>query len=173
MKTKLFLDLDDTVFDTENYIKSKLGGKWVNYDGLIYTATENMSYKEKCIVKYMLTNYEDTPMMYRAKESIEILKEKFDIILCTSCSYENEKYAKYKIANKLGLPIILCSGDNWDKSKVDMSNGVFVENNTRILNKSNASRKICFYQRNNYVEELVYGDVVYNWYELLNILIGG
>lgn len=167
---KLFLDVDDTIFDTKGYIRELLGGEWLTDSRIIYSCYEDMTFRELNKVITVFSNYNKVPFKIGAYDGLNILKSKYDVVLCSSYKYSCEYKAKEAIAKRLNTPIILCGGKNWDKSHIDMSDSVFVDNNTRILNLSNASRKVCFYQQGNLVEEFRDGDIVFNWSELLDKL---
>lgn len=170
-KRKLFLDLDDTFFDTENYLRKVLGGKWLYHEGLIYEAYENMEFNElfKCLEAFM--DYRRVPLKAGAREGLEEIKNIYDVIFCSSYHLEPEKKAKEDIAKVLGIPILLCGGDKWDKSHIDMSGGVFVDDNTRLLKLSNAKDKVCFYKKYNFKGKFD-GCIVFDWEELVGVLVG-
>lgn len=169
-KVDLYLDLDDTVFDTENFLRKKLGGSWLQYEGLLYEAYEEMDFSELVKVLSVFKDYRKIPLVNGAKEGLNILKDYYNIIFCSSYHLDPEKKSKQMIADLMGFDLILCGGDDWDKSHIDMSKGVFVDDNTRLLNKSNASKKVCFYKRFNMVEEFKDGKIVFSWAELLEEL---
>ena len=168
---KLYLDVDDTLLDTEGYIKSVLGGKWLREDRLIYSCYSQMQPEEMSKVITAFSDYTKIPFKSGAKEGLEALKKNFDVVLCSSYVHNCEYEAKKVLAEKLGLPIILCGGANWDKSHINMSGSVFVDNNTRLLNLSNADKKVCFYQRGNMVQEFTDGAIVFDWFELMDELL--
>jgi len=169
-KRKLYLDIDDTVLDTENYVKKVLGGKWSNLDSSIYLEYGNMSEYELDKIKDVFSNYYEIPYISGAEEGISELQEEFDVVFCSTYWNDYEKRSKQIWADLLGIRAILCEG--YTKGNVDMSDAVFVDDGTRNLNSSNAAMKVCFFQKNNSLEIRGGTYVVYNWEGLLDILCG-
>ena len=172
-KQELFLDIDDVLFDTENHLRRKLGGEWSSYNGLLYEAYKDMSFDELAIILGVFSNYKRIPFIKGARRGLEKLREKYNVILCSSFCFDVERKAKVEVAEILGLPLILCGGESWYKDGIDMSSGIIVDDNTRIVNLSNASKKVHYYKYGNMVEVLdkSKGVTVFDWSELLNMLL--
>lgn len=166
-KQKLYLDIDDTILDTENFLRDVLGGKWAIHDGLLYQQYSNMSEEDFRKVEIIFSNYPNIPFITSAPVGLKILKEEFDLVLCSSYHMDGEKESKEIWAKMWGIPLILCKG--LTKDCVDMSNAVFVDDNTLNLDRSNASRKICFYKKHHFYG-LNDNELVFNWFELIKLL---
>lgn len=168
MKKRLYLDLDDVVYNTENYIRKVLGGEWLFYDNLLYCEYDNMSYHEINSVASIFTNYNSIPLIDGASEGIEKLKSRYSIIFCSTSQSVFERIAKERIAKLWGLPIIIC-GES--KSHIDMEGCIFVDNRGDHLDSSNAETKVLFYKEYCSTSSLKDTKVVYKWEELVDYLI--
>lgn len=166
-KRKLYLDIDDTVLDTENFIRMVLGGRWLDHKGLVYGEYRNMSSDELLKVYRVFNDYSSIPFIVGAEDGLRILATEYDIVFCSSYYTDVEKRSKEEWANSLGIPIILCKG--FTKSNINMDEAVLVDNDTRNLNDSNASKKVCLYHKYSF-DEFDGGDVVFNWFDLVDRL---
>ena len=149
---KIYLDLDDTLLDTESYIRFILDlrgikiAKDLKYD--IYTSIDK---RVRDLLKIIFaSDYDAVPWKIGAKECFKLLETEFEIVFVSSCTTKEEEVSKKKFADKLGKKIILCSGDKWDKSHVDMSDGIFIEDNLDVLMGTNAAVKIQMYNPYNF-----------------------
>jgi 5'(3')-deoxyribonucleotidase len=105
--------------------------------------------------------------MDNAKEVLDRLKDNFQIII-VSCGYIPNLKGK-EIWCKEHLPYTDFVGVNFeeysDKSHIDMSDGIFIDDSMNNLVTSNAKHKICFgdiYDWNKNWD----GKRCFNWYEL-------
>ena len=168
-KKKLFLDIDDTVLNTEKYIREVVGGTWADFDGLLYEEYESMSAEEYARVLQVISDYSKIPFIEGAEEGIMLLKMDYDLVFCSSYFLDIERDAKKVWADKLGIPVILCKG--FTKCNVDMSGGYLIDDNTDNLDMVNADRKICFYKKY-HCFNLDGKEIFYNWYDLVDELCG-
>lgn len=174
-KKTIFMDLDDTILDTEGYIRKVLGKRnpfWMAYrDSTIYEVVDKFTPQEVYDYLSIMTDYSRIPYMYGARKGLDLLKNKYNIVIVTSCSpIQGEEVAKIKWGQENGYQVIICKGDNWRKDKIDMRGGVFVDNNTRNIKISSASLKIAYYQKWS-TEEDYKGIVVRSWNQLLKELL--
>lgn len=166
-KRRVYLDVDDVVVDTENHLRKVLGGKWLNYKGLVYGSYSSMTEEEMHKVASVFGDYTKIPFIEGAIEGMEILRRGYDVILCSSYSREDEKVSKKVWAEQLGLPLILCKG--FTKGNINMSGAVMIDDNTKNLDRTNAEIKICFYKKYNFFSEKS-GVTVFNWNSLVTLL---
>lgn len=168
---KLILDYDDVIRDTETSIRNVLKGKgFIIPDDM--TAYSFICINEKAfdVVRNMLDTYEGIPYMVGAIEGIKILSQKYSISVCTAVTSTCERWFKYYDCKKLGLPVTMVgSTDPRGKAGVDMSDSIFVDDRTLVLNNTNSPRKICFYKKNNC--HPFDGEIVLNWVELVDSLM--
>ncbi len=106
-------------------------------------------------------------------EVLDKLKERFEVIVCTIGSPENISRKSRWIENNLGIKdmILLSKSDVvMDKSIVDMSNGVIVDDHQNNLLNSDADVKICFGEVKEWNEEWN-GLRAKDWTELEKMLL--
>lgn len=141
---KLFMDLDDTYFDTERYLEKLLNNVGLPTplpgEGNIYALSTISEYKD--IILEAMSDYSYIPKKEGADLALELLSTEYEVIFCSSYTYENEYKAKKSFANRVNKDIILCTGDKFDKSHVDMRDSIFIENDPSILDVSSAKVKI-------------------------------
>ena len=177
MKTKrnLYLDLDDTVKDTERYIRRVLESNNVKpkASGSIYNYI-NTDTIENYFIKECFHDWGVIPFKVCALNGIKLLKTEYNIIFCSAYTYKEEANAKRSLAKSLGCEIILCGDGNRYKDKIDMSGGIFVDDRSDILIRSNAEDKFELYNPyffDGYAER---DDktLLVDWYSLIDILMG-
>jgi len=138
----LYLDLDDTFVDTEVYIRAILKNNLIPYK------SNNSVYGMRCIPVYsdimrdVFKNYSVIPLKEDAEECLKLLSTEYNVIFCSSYITDEEGESKKRFAELYKKDIILCGGINWDKSRVDMSGGIMVDDAPEALSKSNATTKI-------------------------------
>lgn len=144
----LYLDLDDTVLDTSSF----LGG----VDLLKY-------------LKQNIDGYSRIPYKVGALDSLRILSTKYSISFVSCYLTEDEKREKLRFARLVGVPIFLCR--DYYKGSVDMSGGIFVDDDVKHLIESSASLEdsYCF-GGGEYETNLGY-TCVNSWSELCDILM--
>lgn len=165
-KRRLYLDIDDTVVNTNKHIKNMLGSKWQK-DGLIYCEYDNMNAIEFAKVKGVFSDYSKIPFIEGAEEGLNILRNHYDLVFCSSYYLEGiEDKAKERWAKELGIPLILCKG--MSKGDIDMSGAIIVDDNPRNILRTNAGEKVLFYNEDFY--ESVGGVLVFSWFALVSHL---
>lgn len=170
-KKKLFMDLDDTYKDTETYLRCILKNYGIKIPETmsVYALYDIPQYRG--YIEEVFGDYENIPNMIGARENFKLLQTEYKIIFCSSCNSEQEAIGKKKFAESLNKEIILCSGKQWDKSHVDMSGGVFIDDNKDILNKSNASVKIQMFNPYSYSGIANGSYLATNWYTVSDLLM--
>lgn len=172
-KQKLFLDIDDTLVDTESYLRLRLryilGSDVVSkYDSIYNLMTDDEVAKEIC--RKELSDYRNIPFLPFAEECIGVLKNDYNIILCSNYTFEEERCAKLLLAERLGVSSSLIRyAPNMGKSSVDMSDGILVDNDTRVLASSNAKRKVRV--RGYGLKDIWGGEEVEDCFELMAVLM--
>lgn len=137
----IYLDLDDTFVDTEMYIRSVLKNNLLPVrDNTVYALRFLPIYSD--IMRDVFKNYDIIPLKEDAEVSLSLLSTEYNIIFCSSYITEEEANAKKSFAKKYKKDIILCGGQNWDKSRVDMSGGIMIDDDPEALSRSNATTKI-------------------------------
>lgn len=177
---KLFIDIDDTYKDTEHYLRALLinNGYSVPDNDTIYALT-NSEEGVNSIFRSVFKNYSAIPDIYGVRENFPLLETEYEIIFCSTYYSKEESLAKKIFARDLDKEIILCDGNssNWDKSNVDMSGSAFVDDNIKILTRSNADSKYSIYNPFQFNLQLFRTKgqdikLVSNWYELTDLLMG-
>lgn len=164
-KVKLFLDIDDVIFDTESYISSVLRKSGIVTDSSYLYLFDN----DRGMLNDFLSDYSKIPMITGSYDGIKMLKTEYDVCLLSYITFVNEYYEKVKVAKKLGLELFACTGEDYLKSSVDTSNGIRIDDRVDILNANNSKRSICFYKKCHFDE--FGGEIVFDWYELLDRLL--
>lgn len=115
--------------------------------------------------------FEKVQLMEHAKEVIDWLSERFEIIFCSMCYSpngrgkdqwikENFPYAKFLNVNLKEYP---------DKSHLDMTGAIFLDDSCHNLETSNATIKVCFGEIYPWNESWD-GDRCYNWLDFKNYI---
>lgn len=148
---KLFLDLDDTVKDTEKYIRRILKEEFHDIPDVksVYFLNPSVvedKYKKSAeayweVMREIFENYEVVPETPGATDCINILASEYDVIFCSSCCTDGEEKAKKKFADLYKRDIIICRED-YTKSGVDMSGAIQVDDSIVSLSSTNAEQKI-------------------------------
>lgn len=164
---KLFIDLDGVVFDTIQTIVNLYNTDHIMYkDFQVIHPSEIKTWdfdelvleSRDYIDKYfnMPRFFTNVTLMMGSKWIINKLHNihKYEIIFCSSGSYPNLQLKRRWIDKNFGfadfIPVEMPT--YLDKSNVDMSGGIFIDDLSQNLMTSNADIKICF------------GDV-YSWNE--------
>lgn len=176
-KKTIYLDLDDTVKDTERYIRRVLvsnGAKLASLTGRdsIYLLLHSDLYEGK-VVRECLKEWDIIPFKSCAYNVIQLLKTEYNVVFCSAYTFEEEAECKRSFARSMGCDIILCDKSCSDKSHVDMSGAIFIDDRSDILAKSNADEKYELYSPyffDIYAERDLKTKVV-DWYSLASILM--
>lgn len=145
MKAKLYLDIDDTLFDTENKLREVLGGRF-KHEPDIYDSMSGLTDEEAMKVLNLLSDYSKIPMIEGAYEGLKYLKGKYEVTLCSEYMTPSESQAKNKLAKDFGLPIILCGyGSRYNrKIEVNMEGIILVDDYDFNIVNSNCLKGVKF-----------------------------
>ena len=171
-KQIIYLDLDDTVKDSEKYIRRymKLNGFPSPRSGSVYKLIYT-NWGE--VVTDIFDNWDVIPFKPGALDGISLLSTEYEVVFCSGYHSEREYECKLNFASTMGKEIILCGRDQWDKSHVDMRGGIFVDDRTDILYLSNADRKFEMYNPYtfNLYDKRDCKTTVVDWFSLTDILM--
>lgn len=181
---KVYIDLDNTVFDTLDTIIYLYNEEFRYYEGfkkIEYGDVQTYDCNEcNLLTKERLKEYFDRSDFYERFTEIDIIfwevlalivKEGWKPVFVTIGSIQNiaSKKAWFKdFINEDDHASFIGLVDIKDKSSVDMSDGIMIDDHPDMLNSSNAAVKICFgeYGWNKNWE----GFRVKNWKEAYKIL---
>lgn len=171
----LYMDLDDTVKATDRYIHSFLKS---NGYGDIKGSVYNQLGEKGCLysdqVKYILDNWSIIPMMDGAYNGLKLLSTEYKIVFVSSYGSKMEVKHKKNFAKIMNCELVLVESF-MDKSIVNMSNGVFVDDRLDILLTTNATVKYEMYNEYRYglYPHTARGNitVVSDWYSLVDQLM--
>ena len=171
-KRKLFLDFDNTIVNTTKAIVSLYNEDFKYYKDFkpVDWHTINTYDFEECALasKEYINMYFNQPRFFRhldfmpsptigigfiftsVQSYLNALNEFFDVTI-VSLGYSPNLKGKIKwlkhvyLDNQYGFNFIGVNMKEYhDKSHIDMSGGILVDDNARMLETSNASTKICF-----------------------------
>lgn len=132
-----------------------------------------------CATKEQINHYFKTPRFFEilefmpyVKEVIEKLKSSYDITIVTMGNPENYIGKQLWISENLPGTKMICVDmkEHNDKSHIDMSDGIFIDDMSKNLITSNAKEKILFGDKYSWNEDWE-GTRLYNWVDIKNYLI--
>lgn len=164
-RPKLFLDFDNTIVDTIAAVVSLYNEDYVNHDGFVAINPEDVTSWE--FTECNLATYEEIDRYFGDKrffqrvklypsagQVLRSLSHRYDITIVSLGYANNLKLKEEWVKDKLFKEIFdnSCNaefiGVNWethnDKSHVDMSNSIFVDDSIRNLETSSAKYKILY-----------------------------
>ncbi len=180
---KLFLDFDGVIADTVKAVC-----ELYREDYLLYNKYKDISPDEIdtwdfeelfFLTRHTLRNYFNTGRFFDAldvipsfePQFIEQLGEMYDLKICTIGDSPNIKGKKIWLSNNLTdiqcYELTSLCGE--DKSTVDMSGGIIVDDNSNNLRTSNADIKICYGEEKGWNRDWT-GLRCKDWKELMEIL---
>lgn len=173
----IYLDLDDTYLDTEEYIRSMLSANGFN----IGTASVYSDYIRgfaSSLYKEILSDYSCIPKKVGADECLDIIKTEYDVVFLSCYTTNEEKIAKESFAKDCNTEIILCK--DFDKSFVNMGNGIMFDDNPHHLIYSGLPSKNQFMMYNPYALDedgmndlrKFEGKIVLDWYDFTDSVMG-
>lgn len=176
MSEVLYLDVDDVILDTANYVRCRASKENIHVpdDASVYDSVP------KDLLKAYLSEYEKIPYKKSFPLYIDKVKRLFkDIVILSEYYNESERDSKYNKISKLfeGNKIKLIDARVSRKFEEDLSDGIIVDDNVTILNKVKANGKICFWCPDtsvwSYSGSRVENNhkIVYNWSELYTELM--
>lgn len=156
VKPQLYLDFDNVIANTADTIVDLYNEDFKYYDGYKRVNTVNTwNFEElSCANRNIINHYFNTERFFKnlkplpdAVNSIKELSDIYDIFICTIGTNPNlvqkqtwlSDHIKDTDLNFIGLN----TGKN-GKSEVDMSGAIFVDDNIKVLDSSNARIKILF-----------------------------
>ena len=181
-KSKIFLDYDGCIVNTIKCICSLYNEDFQYYKNFIHInwwEVNTWSFTEcNCATPEYINTYFNQQRFFDrieymdwAEKILDILKEDFEITIVSS-GYSPNLIAKEKWV-KEHLPYCIFIGVNLkeykDKSHIDMSDSIFIDDSVNNLETSNAAIKICFgdeYPWNNKWK----GIRCANWHEVENYI---
>lgn len=196
-KCKLFLDFDNTIVNTTKAIVSLYNNDFKYYKDFkpVNWQEVNTYDFEECTLasKEYIDTYFNQPRFFRQLEFVvqskdyfenmllstqqylELLRELFDVTI-VSLGYSPNLKGKIKwLENKnldkqYGINFIGVNMKEYhDKSHIDMSGGILVDDNAHMLETSNASTKICFGETHSWNDTWT-GLRAKDWKELTHML---
>lgn len=156
-KIKLYCDMDGTIINTIACICALYNDDFRYYKKFIpvkWWEVNTYHFEEcSCASSKYINGYFNQPRFFRnvtymdwAKEILTELNNDYEITI-VSCGYTPNLKGK-KIWIKENLPFCNFIGvnlrDSTDKSNIDMSDGILIDDNSRNLSTSNALMNICF-----------------------------
>ena len=186
IKTKLFLDFDNTIVDTTSAIVSCYNEDYRYYKKFIPINPcdvetydfEELTLASKHYVDHLFNRprfFERLQFMDNAEEALNILKDRYEIHIVSMAFRPNSIGKQLWISQH--LPFIQKENIHivnlkkyMDKSCVDMSNGIHIDDSTTMLKSSNAKIKYVFGDICSYNQDWNSGRL-HNWYEVLAELV--
>ena len=177
-KKKIYIDFDSTIVNTIKAIVSLYNEDFKYYEDFRFvhwTDINTWTFTEcNCTDWEYINSYFDqqrffdrVEFMDNAKEVLDRLKDDYKIIVVSICSYPN-LIAKEKWIEK-NMPYAKFKGIRYekhkDKSHIDMSKSILIDDKEHILTSSNAKYKICFSDKYKWNENWN-GKRCYNWTEV-------
>lgn len=182
-KKKLYIDFDNTIVDSTAAIVSLYCEDFQYYkDFRLIFPYEINSYDFKecnCATKEQINHYFRTPRFFRklkfmtfAKEVIDELKQYYEVVIVTMGNPENYIGKQLWVSKNLSGTKMICVDmkEHNDKSHIDMSDGIFIDDMSKNLITSNAKEKILFGDKYSWNEDWE-GTRLYNWVDIKNYLI--
>lgn len=184
IKKKIFIDYDGVIVNTIKAIVSLYEDDFCaykKYEPIDWENINTWNFEElKAATPDYINTYFNQPRFFRtvqfmkdAKYYIGRLSEEYDITV-VSAGYSPNLVLKEKWI-KEHLPYCKFVGVNYkeysDKSHIDMSDGVFIDDSASNLITSNAKTRICFGKQYPWNEKWQ-GIRCNDWFEIYNILGG-
>ena len=176
-KPKLFIDYDSTITNSIKAIVDLYNEDFKYYKKFEYihwTDIRTWDFLECNCAKTEYINiyfnqqrfFDIVEFMDNAEEVLNRLKDKYEIIIVSMGYSPNLRAKEYWI--KEHMPYTKFIGINFkkheDKSHIDMSNGIFIDDNAKYFN-TNAKYQICFGDIYDWNEDWE-GKRCFNWYEV-------
>lgn len=184
---KIFVDFDCTIADSvKTYcnVYNKLYAQRDGFKRADYNKVNRYDLKDECHLvghqEEIFSNeefFKHLELMPDAKEVIERLGTKYEIIICSLGTLDNISCKARWIKDNLPFikNVILisnsvgASGIKTDKSAVDMKDSIFIDDHADNLFSTNAKYKICFGKEYSWNESWV-GQRCLSWKEVENLI---
>lgn len=171
---RLYIDLDDTVKETSRYLDK------VIKSNKLPLGEKNKLYSiisEDFFVREVLCNWGVIPFCSGAINSLKLLETEYEIVFCSKYMFEDEARQKKEFANFMGKELYLFpTSSDLDKSSMDMSGGILIDDNLDVLLNSNADSLYEMYNDFKGIDILKprpENCSVVTWYSLVDTLLGG
>ena len=158
-KPKLYIDFDNTLVNTTEAICKLYNEKYKNYKEFKparWWEVKRYDFLDEC----PLMSYDELMKIFESKEFFEIvefmpyassvtleLSDRYDICIVTMGSMYNLELKEQWLKHHMGYVKKGYGIDNLsynDKSCIDMSDGIHIDDVSKMLHTSNAMRRICF-----------------------------
>ena len=155
-KRNLYLDFDNCIVNTIKRVVDMYNNEFKNhkdYKHINWTDIQTFDFKElSCANKKYINTYfnsyeffEGLEFMENAEEIILELSNRFNIVIVSFGDKKNIEYKKEWISRYMPYAqFVPCSFEHKDKSHIDMSDGIFIDDEYRNLNTSNSFLRICY-----------------------------
>ena len=158
MKTNIFIDFDNTIvnstkafIDVYKYRFPFININYMDIENYDFKPHLNISKEEICSIFSSDDFYDKLELYQGVEEILKLIKdsELFNVILITNCSPESIpqkiKFLKQRELDKyFDFKIYLDSGKPYDKSIVNMSKGILIDDHRENHLFSNATYKLCY-----------------------------
>jgi len=169
MKKDLYIDFDSTIVNSDKAISAIYNKKYKDFENFtpaIWEIHENWAYKKICplihiheehpagvILKYFNSNdfFKHLEFYENAKEIIQQLVHKYNVIICTSAFPLNASHKVLWIEENIPeideiIILINKAGHGYGKSRVPMmeQNSIFIDDHPKNLYSTKASQKYLF-----------------------------
>ena len=176
-KPKIFVEYDNTITNSTKAIVDRYDEDFKYYKKFEYihwTDIRTWDFLECNCAKPEYINayfnqqrfFDIVEFMDNAEEVLKRLKDKYEIIIVSMGYSPNLRAKEYWI--KEHIPYAKFIGTNFkkhnDKSHIDMSDGIFIDDNAKYLN-TNAKYQVCFGDIYDWNENWE-GKRCFNWYEV-------
>ena len=184
-KIKLFVDFDNTIVDSTKAICDMYNNHFKDKEGFVLanpTKCMEWDFSDVCTLanKETLEEYFNTKeffknlnIFYFARRTIKTLSDYCDIYIVSIGDFKNLSYKSEFIERELpfikNLILIRNENCNMDKSIVDMSDGILIDDNPHNLISSNAKNKILFGRDYNYNKGFDF-ERLYTWSQVYDRL---
>lgn len=142
---KIYMDLDDTVKDTERYIRRVLASNGVDVNkvkGTIYNMFFTGFSLEGILARDCVKNWSVVPFKEGAMDCLRLLMSEYKVIFVSAYTFESEAKDKLEFAKSVGCDIILCDNKTHPfKNHIDMSDGIFIDDRQDVVLLSNSPKK--------------------------------
>lgn len=184
-KPKLFLDFDNCIVNSIKAIVDLYNEDYRFYEGYshidwwdinTWNFTEcncaDISYINQCFNQQRL--FDRLEFMSWAKEVITVLEKLYDITIVSHGYSPNLIFKQFWISSQfLDIKFIGVNLEQYtDKSCIDMSGAIFIDDNIKNFSNCNADRKICFGEKYSWNCNWK-GERLVNWCDVYKKLVGG
>lgn len=179
-KQDLFLDFDGTLVNSAKRVVEIYNERTGN--NADWTKVRKWNFTDQCPgIKPMIKEIFASDEFYEGLEFfntntldvLNLLKKRYNVIICTIGCWENVSKKVVWIKNNAdhGNVILIAKDDNvMDKSIIDMSGAIIVDDHEDNLFSSNAETKISFGTRAEWNENWD-GRVCLDWTDLINLIL--